>query len=178
LKLMRMAVALLVAGILMMAVGECAGQDERRARDIIDAYRVWRLTDVLDLSEDEMPVFFSRIRNIGEAEAEHRKAERDAVKQIETLIDSGAGEAELREALDEYEEMRQAHWNDIQKLREDAASMLTLEQRCKYAVFEEEFRSEIRKMIEDVRGSRGIETPDRGGMPRSGAGKGSGSGKR
>lgn len=137
-------------------------QDERRAQEIIDAYRVWKLTDVLDLSEEVMPVFFSRIKKIGEAEAEQRRAEREAIVEIDHLLKGGAGEAELQRALSRYEEMRVAHWNEIQRLRDDAADMLTLKQRCHYVVFEERFRAEIRKIIEDVRsGRRGLEISPR-----------------
>ena len=176
--MIRTVVILLVVGLLLAASAPVNAQDERRAKDIIDAYRVWKLTDVLDLSEEDMPVFFSRVKRIGEAEAEHRQAEREAVKRIGHLLEGGAGEAELRAALGEYEKMRVAHWNEIQSLREDAASMLTLEQRCEYTVFEERFRAEIRSMIEDVRRTRGLQGPATGAESRGAGEKGSGKGRR
>lgn len=160
---------LLAVGLLMGAAVPGVAQDERRARDIIDAYRVWKLTDVLDLSEDDMPVFFSRVRRIGEAEAGQREAEREAVKQIDRLLQGGASEGELETALREYEQMREAHWNEIQNLRREAASMLSLRQRCQYAVFEDRFRAEIRNMIEDVRRSRGVQEQSPG-MEQQGQG--------
>lgn len=168
----------LTIGLLLGAAVPGVGQDDQRARDIIDAYRVWKLTDVLDLSEDDMPVFFSRVKKIGEAEAEHREAEREAVRRIDDLLRRGAEEGELRAALREYEQMRVSHWNQIQRLREDAASMLSLKQRCQYAVFEERFRAEIRSMIQDVRKSRGVEGQAPGGEPQGPGQRGSGKGRR
>ena len=168
----------LTIGLLLGAAVPGVGQDDQRARDIIDAYRVWKLTDVLDLSEDDMPVFFSRVKKIGEAEAEHREAERKAVRRIDDLLRRGAEEGELRAALREYEQMRISHWNQIQRLREDAASMLSLKQRCQYAVFEERFRAEIRSMIQDVRKSRGVPGQAPGGEPQGPGQRGSGKGRR
>jgi hypothetical protein len=49
--------------------------------------------------------------------------------------------------------------------------MLTLRQRAQYAVFEERFRSEIRKMIGEVRGARGADGGS-GELQRDGDGQG------
>jgi len=158
---------LVLVGLLLGASAPGLAQDETRARDIIEAYRVWKLTDVLDLSEDDMAVFFSRVRKVGEAEESNRRAEREAVREIDDLLKAGASDAELDDALHEYEEMRLRHWSQTQKLREEAGSMLSLRQRARYAVFEERFRTEIRKMIGEVRGMRGAQDGTRE-MPREG----------
>lgn len=177
---------LVLIGLVLGASIPGLAQDDRQAREIIDAYRVWKLTDVLDLSEEDMPRFFSRVRKIGEAEEEHRREQREAVREIDELLKAGASEAELESALREYEEMRFRHWEETQKLREDAASMLSLKQRCQYTVFEERFRAEIRKMIDDVRSTRGGQSGARDmqgqgesqGQGRGGSGGGSGGGRR
>lgn len=145
---------LVLIGLVLGASAPGMAQDERHAKEIIDAYRVWKLTDVLDLSEDDMPVFFSRMKRIGEAEEEHRRAQREAVHEINELLKAGASDADLENALRDYEEMRRKHWEETEQLRRDAAEMLTLKQRCQYTVFEERFRAEIRQMINDVRSTR------------------------
>ena len=38
-------------------------------RELVHAYRVWKLTDVLDLSEEQMPVFYSRLKDVDRLEA-------------------------------------------------------------------------------------------------------------
>ncbi len=176
--LIKAASIFLAIGLLLGAAVPGVAQDDRRAREIIDAYRVWKLTDVLDLSEDDMPVFFFRVKKIGEAEAEHREAEEVAVRRIDDLLRRGADEGELGAALREYEQMRVAHWNQIQRLREEAVSMLSLQQRCQYTVFEERFRAEIRGMIQDVRRSRGVPGQAPGGEPQGPGQRGSGKGRR
>ena len=167
--------AIVLIGLVLVAAAPGRAQDEKRARDIIEAYRVWKLTDVLDLSEDDMAVFFSRVRKVGEAEESHRQAEREAVREIDDLLKSGASDAEIEKALGEYEQMRARHWNETQRLREEAASMLSLKQRAQYAVFEERFRAEIRKMIGEVRGGRSATGGSPGGsegLPRQGESQG------
>ncbi len=174
----KMIGVLVLMGLLLGVPAPGTAQDETRAKDIIEAYRVWKLTDVLDLSEEDMAVFFSRVRKVGEAEESHRQAERDAVREIDGLLKSGASDAEVESALREYEDMRYQHWNEMQKLREEAASMLNLRQRAQYAVFEERFRAEIRQMIGEVRSGRGSqdgskEIPRQGGSQGERQGQGS-----
>jgi hypothetical protein len=162
---------LVLIGLVLGASVTGLAQDDRQAKEIIDAYKVWKLTDVLDLSEEDMPVFFSRVRKIGEAEEGHRREQREAVKEINDLLEAGASDSELESALREYEEMRFKHWEEIQSLRSEAASMLTVKQRCQYTVFEERFRNEIRKMINDVRSMRGGQP---GARDTHGSGEGQG----
>lgn len=167
----KMIGVIVLAVMLLGASAPGLAQDEKRAKDIIEAYRVWKLTDVLDLSEEDMAVFFSRVRKVGEAEESQRRAEREAVKRIDDLLKAEASDAEVETALREYEEMRFRHWNETQKLREDAASMLSLRQRAQYAVFEERFRAEIRRMIGEVRGTRS-QQGDSQGLPGQGEAQG------
>lgn len=164
-------ISIIALTVLVFVASPGRAQDDRQAREIIDAYRVWKLTDVLDLSEEDMPVFFSRVRKIGKAEEGHRLAQREAVGEINELLKAGASDAELESALREYEEMRFRHWEETQKLRQEAASMLTLKQRCQYTVFEERFRAEIREMINDVRSTRGGQS---GARDTQGQGEGQG----
>jgi hypothetical protein len=132
-------------------------------RDIIEAYRVWKLTETLDLSEEQMPVFFAKLRKVEEANADFRQDEREALRKIADLLDrKDADEADLAKALAGYEEMRTRHEREATRLRSEAASVLSVRQRCQHAVFEERFRSELREMVTRVREMRGAQRMDEG----------------
>jgi hypothetical protein len=99
-----------------------------------------------------MPVFFARLRKVEEANAAFKQEQRETLRQMAGLLeDKAAAEAELARALAEYEELKERHREKAERLRADAAAMLSVRQRCQFAVFEERFRSELRDMITRVR---------------------------
>jgi benzoyl-CoA reductase/2-hydroxyglutaryl-CoA dehydratase subunit BcrC/BadD/HgdB len=159
---------------------------EENPRDIIEAYRVWKLTEALDLSEDQMPVFFARLRKVEERSADFKLEQRKALGKIAQLLDKKeADEDDLARALARYEELKREHREEAARLRSEAVSLLNVRQRCQHAVFEERFRSELREMISRVREMR-AEERGRFGEPRvpggfgerNGGGRPGGSGKR
>jgi hypothetical protein len=180
--------------MVLVAVGSSWAAD--RPRDLIHAYRVWKLTDLLDLTEEQMPLFFARLRLVDEAEAQLVEEETMAVRHIaEILGRAKLDEPELERALAEHAELRSKRLMEIQKLREEAMSELNLKQRGQYVVFEHRFRSELRDMIQRARElgrDRGLEKrdaweenfggpggPNRGGNPPgSPGGPARGSGRR
>jgi hypothetical protein len=202
-----------VIGLLILgtAAGTALSQDEpsgfseawktwaatQDPRDLVEAYRVWKLTEALDLSEEQMPLFFSKIRQIDKLDAEHRKEEIRALREIGRLLETGdASDADLDRALREYEDLRRRHLEEVRTVRQEAAQLLSIRQRCQYVVFEERFKTHLRDMIgrvREIRGQRGLEgggemmRPDdpgrsggvgRGGSQRSGGGSGTGRGRR
>lgn len=133
-------------------------------RDLVEAYRVWKLTEALELSEEQMPVFFARIRQIDKLDAEHRKEELKALREIGQLLESeDAADADLDRALKKYEDIRHQHLEEVRMKRLEAARLLSVRQRCQYVMFEERFKTHLRDMIGRVRQIRGQRGLDEGG---------------
>lgn len=166
-KLRRSMLWLVVCGLVLMPVAAAVASEEKSPRDLIEAYRIWKLTEVLDLSEEQMPLFFAKLRSIEESEAVLREEEHKAVREIASLLErKEVGDGQLERALARLEEMRTKHFDEVRKLRRDAASMLSVRQRCQFVVFEERFRSELREMIGRVREMRGGRSMEDGGELR------------
>ncbi len=162
----RIGVALLLAGMVIASAGIEGAEAQTKPRDMIHAYRVWKLTEVLDLSEEEMPVFFSRLKEMDDKEAELVREEQKGVRMIADLLQrEDAGEEDLRRALDGNERRRAQLLEEIGNLKRQAMSMLDTRQKCKYVVFEHTFRAELRDMIDRARDlGRGLdEGADRSG---------------
>lgn len=150
------AVLVAAAGVVVWA-GAAAAQsrNDRDPRELIHAYKVWKLTDVLDLSDEQMPVFFSKIKRVDDLEVEAFEAERDAARRIGSMLERGeVGDRDLEQALGAYEQMRSERWEEMQSVRREALSMLSVRQRCRFVVFEERFRDEMRQMIGRARDLR------------------------
>ena len=133
-----------------------AGEPERSPREMVYAYKVWKLTDLLNLSDEQMPVFFSKLKKIDDLEVEENQAERDAAGRLGRLLESGnASDEELARALKAYEDLRASRASELLAARRDALSVLTMRQRCNYVVFEDRFRDEMRQMIGRAKELRG-----------------------
>ena len=141
----------------------------KNPRDLIEAYRVWKLTESLDLSEEQMPVFFSKLREIDKRDADFRREELNALRHISNLLEKGdAGDADLDRALQEYEEVRRRHLEEVREIRREATDLLTVRQRCQYLVFEERFKTHLKNMIgrvRELRGQRGLNEGGEFGRP-------------
>jgi hypothetical protein len=152
LKLRGTGVALVLAGVVLLSAGVDGAEAQTKPKDMVHAYRVWKLTEVLDLSEEEMPVFFSRLRELDEKEAELVREEQKGVREIADLLErEGVREEDLRRALDGHRQSRAQLLEEIGSLKEDAMSMLDTRQRCQYVVFEHRFRAELRQIIDRAR---------------------------
>lgn len=159
----RVGFATLLA-IMIIACGcmEAAGEDTK-PRDVIHAYRVWKLTEVLDLSEETMPVFFSRLKDLDEKEIELVRQEQKSIREIADLLrKQGVREEELERALEKHERERAKLMEEVRTLRKRALAMLDTKQRCSYVVFEHRFRAELRDIIDRTRavGRGGVERRD------------------
>ena len=188
---MRRLIVFVALGWLLLGSVLSAGLwAQESPREVIEAYKVWKLTEALELSEDQMPVFFAKLQKTEEEAAEFRQKEREALRKMADLLASKeADEGELSRALGEYERMKREHREQTERMRRDAAALLDVRQRCQYAVFEERFRNELREMITRVRemratgrmedGGRFGESGDRGSFgERGGTSRPDGSGKR
>jgi len=121
-------------------------------RELVHAYRVWQLTDVLDLSEEQMPVFYSKLRDIDKMEAEVLEDQREVVKRLRDILDDKEiDEQKLGKALDEHRALRLKRIEEVGRLRDEAEMMLSARQRARYVVFDQEFRSDIRNIIQKAR---------------------------
>ncbi|MFH1313471.1 MAG: hypothetical protein ABIJ00_09660 [Candidatus Eisenbacteria bacterium] len=150
--------------LLLVPIFLCEVWAGESPRDIIEAYRVWKLTEALDLSEEQMPVFFARLREVDEAAADFKQEEREALEEIAHLLDKkDSDEGDLARALARYEDLKREHREDTERLRSEAVSLLNVRQRCQHAVFEERFRSELRDMIARVREMRAGSRPEDAG---------------
>lgn len=154
-------------------------------RELVHAYRVWKLTDVLELSEEQMPVFYSRLKDIDRLEADLLKDQREVVKRLSDILNEDKiDEQKLREALDEHRAIRLKRIEEVGRLRDDAEMMLSAEQRARYVVFDQEFRSDIRNIIQKARDLERMRRMDErldmqgGGMGSPGGRSGGGAGGR
>lgn len=165
LTLTCLAIAGVVVGIATVAYGlDTPGPRERMVRalatwnttgdprEMVQVFRVWKLTGALDLSDEQVPGFVAKLERIDEQQREAMAGEREMLDDLDRLLaDERAGDEELGRALSRLEDARRARAEELRVMRQDAVSGLSARQKCAYVVFEGRFRHDMRQMVDRAR---------------------------
>jgi Spy/CpxP family protein refolding chaperone len=152
--------------------GPMAGERREEVRKKIEAVRIWRLNEALELDPDTSAKLSSILSSYGRQRKVIRRVQMRTMRALRLAVKSQKpDELKIKANLDKLEKNRHA----MQDLRNNefraVKNILTIEQQARYIVFEKEFMQEMRGMINKARG-RG-----RGGAgmgPNGNAGRGGG----
>lgn len=133
-------------------------REELRKR--IELIWMWRLTEELDLTQEEGAKVFPVLREYEEKKRTLRDENRELVRELDQLIKANASEGKLKKAIQALAEndtkLHEVQQEGFQKLEK----ILSVEQQAKYIVFQAEFRREIGGLIRKAKGKgRGPERP-------------------
>jgi Spy/CpxP family protein refolding chaperone len=135
-----------------------APAEEKRAeiRKKIEAVRIWRLTDELNLDAPTSAKLASFLNTMDRQRMEIAREQRMTMKELRRLLNSPKpDEPRLKVALNKLEKSH----HDVQLLRDKELSglkdILTIEQQARYLIFQQEFQREIRQMIAGARWGSG-----------------------
>lgn len=124
---------------------------EQLRRDI-ENMRIWKMTQFLELSTEQSTKFFP-IFNEFQGKREKLEEERgEMMRRLGELVESEAEhESEIRRLMSGLVKNRQKMLAVQEEFRRDVGKVLSLKQEAKLVIFEERFRREMHRMIEDVR---------------------------
>jgi Spy/CpxP family protein refolding chaperone len=121
----------------------------------LEALRIWRLTQELNLSEEQAMQFFPKLKRMRELRQEHRIARQAMLDDLESLLAQDPVEpAGLKPVLDSLDAIDDNLRESELKLRREIADLLTVEQQARLYVFEATFDRQARRMIEQIRGDK------------------------
>lgn len=119
-------------------------------RERVNAMKIWKLTEYLELTEEQAGVFFVRLREHEAEVADINRRKRQLYEEFQKLIDEGTVKSK---DVDRYfEEIAELDLSHAELRRQHIKSMddiLTDEQMAKFAVFQERFRRELRHQLQD-----------------------------
>lgn len=161
LTIMGVALALLYMGIPPVngQGPNCPGEGERgrmrpemergeRARQMIQSLKIWKVTELLDVDEKLAEKLYPRIREQERIRRESDEMIRDGIRAIQTELDkTPPNEQALKKAVDHFAALRMKIARRDQEALNRILELLTVEQRAKYLVLEEEFPRMIRKFL-------------------------------
>lgn len=149
--------------------GRPTEQQREEVRKKVEAVRLARLTEVLQLDEKTAAKFIPVITSIEQKRRALMKENQETMRELQIMLHATPpDEAKLKAAISAIDRNRR----EIASLREreftTVRDNLTVTQTARYLLFNQEFQQEMRGMVEGAR------APRRGGM---GPGPGRGPGK-
>ncbi len=117
----------------------------------IEMMKMWKLTEHLDLSEDQAAKFFPRYKALEKELQEMDKSQRDLMKQIKEMMEEGkeVKDKELNRIVKKASEIEKQKIDKKWEFVESLGEVLTPEQKAKYIGFQIRFKHALRDAIRD-----------------------------
>lgn len=125
--------------------------DKKDPREIIEKVRIYKLTEALDLTEEQTTKFFPHLKEMRKTEQEFQKQRLELIQKLRDLIKNNAPEQEIVNVLNKFQEIHKKRMAAQMKEIEDLRQILTPVQQAKFMIFQEDFEREIRELIREVR---------------------------
>ncbi len=140
---------LLFLPVLMLVAQE--PYDKKDPREIIEKVRIYKLTEALDLTEEQTTKFFPHLKEMRKTEQEFQKQRLELIQKLRDLLKNNAPEQEIVNVLNKFQEIHKKRITAQMKEIEDLRQILTPVQQAKFMIFQEDFEREIRELIREVR---------------------------
>jgi Spy/CpxP family protein refolding chaperone len=127
----------------------------RRPIETIETIKIWKMTEALQLSEDQAIKLFPKLTRLAASRREfHRRQQTLREELAELLRQRPAREVEIKRKLEELDRSEIDFRSLERAVRGELQSILSLEQQARLALFEERFEAEMRRTIYDLRQRR------------------------
>ncbi len=124
-------------------------------RRLIETIKIWKMTEALDLSEDQAAKLFPKLSQLEASRREFHRRQRLLRDELaELLKQRPLRDQDVKTRLDELDRTEADFKGRELVIRGEFRSILSLEQQARLALFEERFETEMRRTIQDLRQRR------------------------
>jgi hypothetical protein len=111
-------------------------------------FRLWKLTEYLDLTEEQGAKFFPRINEHRDRVKQLRKEQEKLSTEFMEQVEAGKVRKKDTEAyLDQKSKLQRAYMDEHYKQIRGSSDLLSDEQYARYAAFEDHFRKQIKERM-------------------------------
>ncbi|MDP8207444.1 MAG: Spy/CpxP family protein refolding chaperone [Candidatus Electryonea clarkiae] len=139
-------------------------KNDRRVRERIQSMKIWKLTETLELTEEQSARFFPRFR---EFEKEIKGIEDKIHENIEALreVVKAGNDDKIDELIARHEKLTQSMHDKNKELINNSTDILSKNQQAKLVIFQHRFPKRMREIINEMKGGYGPRPPrgERGG---------------
>ncbi len=125
-----------------------------KERRMLEAIRVTRMAEALRLTDEQVAMFLPRLQRIEEHQRSLRQERARLVGQLAEMLDKPERQKEIKPKLDELEKLEQEQMQKARQMMRALDTLLSVEQRARWRVFNERFDREIRDMAKEIRKKR------------------------
>lgn len=124
-------------------------REELRRR--VELIWMWKLTEALDLTEEEGAKVFPLLRTYEEKKRILREENRKLVRELERMVEENASEGAIKKTIKALEENDRKLQEVKQEGFDELGKILSVEKQARYIVFHKRFRHEIHGLIKKAR---------------------------
>ncbi|HEX7342687.1 MAG TPA: hypothetical protein VF398_00380 [bacterium] len=166
-----LAIAIILPQIVLSQPPEEKRHPRERRRDQIEGrihtMKIWKLTDELQLSEEQATRFFPLMNQFDRQQDTIEVRRRDTLGRLGEIVwDPNPDPKVINQMLDDLESFGEEQAKLRKKFRQDVSDVLKPDQLGKLAVFNARFPEMIRGMVRELdeeKGAPGLPPPRKGG---------------
>jgi len=130
--------------------------EDSKALKKIEAIKIWKLTELLDLDEQQSDKFFPRLRSLEKQRRNAFQTRKKHLDNLRKLLGNQAADSKLLAQINKIMSFDKQSKLEETKLRQEVMSVLSIKQQAKLLLFEEKFTKEVRKIIQGMRENKGV----------------------
>lgn len=152
---MRKAIVYTVSALILLSFQTAFSlkeQEKEKVRKQISSLKAWRLTQDLDLSEDQAQALFPTQKTYQDRKGQLR-AQREGVEaELDGLLKAEEKNDKLiKEKMAQLKDIDQQTRANEDQFNKKISKILTVEQRAKYELFEKKFQTQLHEIIRDIK---------------------------
>ncbi len=121
----------------------------KKPKEKLEMIRIWKLTEELNLSEDQSTRFFPKLKELKRVREEFEQNRMKIIEEIENYLRNAKKyEKELKAKIQELELSESKFREAEAKIKKEIAAILTPEQQAKFMLFQMRFNEELRNVIQ------------------------------
>ena len=124
-----------------------------KERGRIEIMKMWKLTEHLNLSEEQATRFFPRYQNMREGIEVLNVRQKELVEEYKKMMEKGDGinDDDFNRLMKQFQEIEETKVKEKFRFVHDLSDVLTPDQRARYVMFEVRFKHELQKALREER---------------------------
>jgi len=142
--------------MLHLPIGIAEHFNESPQSERIEMMKIWKMTEVLNLSENQAQKFFPRYNTMIKEIEELAKQQKDVLEKLRETLESEQTikENDIDVATKKVMDLEKQKLNKKQKFVEDLGDIVSPVQKARYVVLQMQFKDELRRRIREHRPSQ------------------------
>ncbi len=152
-KMTVAALALILLSSSIIYAQRPGGSPERR-REKLQDLAIWKMLEVLDLSQEQTDKFLPALREMQKQEARLREERSKMLDELERVMTQRGSEKEVKQIIYQIRQLGKQGEENRERFFDRAESILTIEQLGKLVLFQDRFERKMREMMREMQEQR------------------------